>query len=133
MGPPHGIRHAGAAHYVANNGDLEYARRRGRWDTALALQRYAKTRVLIRRRAELQQQQLLDGEPCWASPGKATAAATRSSPAAKSPLRRAPRRGPLAAERGGRGFGRHLQPSDEGRGGPPVFWSESRDPSQGAE
>ena len=84
MGPPHGIRHAGAAHYVANNGDLEYARRRGRWNTASALQRYTKTHVLIRRRSELQRQQLLDGESFWAHPGKAMAAAIRTSPAASS-------------------------------------------------
>eukprot|EP00959_Pyramimonas_sp_CCMP1952_P246267 5147231-Pyramimonas_sp.AAC.1 len=86
MGPPHGTRRAGAAHYVANCRDLEYARRRGRWNTASALQRHIKTHVLIRRRAELHQQQILDGESFWASLGKAMAAAIRSSPAAKSPF-----------------------------------------------
>eukprot|EP00959_Pyramimonas_sp_CCMP1952_P030883 647594-Pyramimonas_sp.AAC.1 len=38
FGPRHGLRHAGAAHFVAGGGDLEVARRRGRWNTSSALQ-----------------------------------------------------------------------------------------------
>ena len=86
LGPPHGIRHAGAAQYVANGGDLEIARRRGRWTTSSALQRYTKTHVLIRRRALLQQDQVLRGERFWQAPGLAIATALEKSKAAHRPL-----------------------------------------------
>ena len=81
LGPPHGIRHAGAAHYVANGGDLEVARRRGRWATSGALQRYTKTHVLVQRLAALSENQVLAGQKFWERPGASMAKALRRSPA----------------------------------------------------
>ena len=81
LGPPHGIRHAGAAHYVANGGDLEVARRRGRWATSGALQRYTKTHVLVRRLATLSDEQVLAGQKFWERPAATMARALRKSPA----------------------------------------------------
>ena len=86
FGPPHAIRHTGAAHYVANGGDLETARRRGRWTTASALQRYTKTHVLVQRRAMMKEKDIHLGEKFWQAPGAAMAAALEKSKAARRPL-----------------------------------------------
>eukprot|EP00959_Pyramimonas_sp_CCMP1952_P258649 5406752-Pyramimonas_sp.AAC.1 len=57
LGPPRGIRRAGAAQHVAGGGDLETARGRGRWATSSALQRCTKAHVLIQRRSLLRADQ----------------------------------------------------------------------------
>ena len=66
MGPPHAIRHSGAASFVAGGGCLEAARRKGRWQTAAALQRYTKTHVLVSQLAKMSAAQLREGEGFWA-------------------------------------------------------------------
>eukprot|EP00959_Pyramimonas_sp_CCMP1952_P144347 3021869-Pyramimonas_sp.AAC.1 len=65
MGPPHGIRHAAAADFVAAGGGLEEARRRGRWKTPSALSRYTKVHTLIRRRSQLPSTTMETGRSFW--------------------------------------------------------------------
>ena len=86
FGPPHGLRHAGAAHFVAGGGGLEVARRRGRWNTSSALQRYTKSFILIARRSIMSDTNLLDGEEFWRAPGVAMAEALEKSKVARRPL-----------------------------------------------
>ena len=65
---------------MANGGDLEVARRRGRWATSGALQRYTKTHVLVQRLATLSDEQVLAGQKFWERPGASMAKALRKSP-----------------------------------------------------
>ena len=86
MGPPHGMRHAAAARFVALGGDLEAARRRGRWATTSALQRYTKCHVLVEKLAELKASQCKSGAAFWRRPVQGTRDALERGPGAASPL-----------------------------------------------
>ena len=89
FGPPHSLRHAGAAAFVAAGGSLETARRKGRWQTTSALQRYTKVHVLIEQRSKLDEQQLEIGRAFWRRPGHHLIKAIRRSGVAETPLARA--------------------------------------------
>ena len=84
VGPPHAIRHTGAATFVAAGGDLEAARRRGRWQTTTALQRYAKTHVLANALSRMSSEQIRGGVSFWAAPAASIIAAARASPRGSS-------------------------------------------------
>ena len=71
---------------MANGGDLEIARRRGRWATSGALQRYTKTHVLVQRLAELSENQVLVGQKFWERPGASIAKALQRSPASETKI-----------------------------------------------
>ena len=86
MGPPHGMRHAAAARFVALNGDLEAARRRGRWATTSALQRYTKCHVLVEKLAELSGAQTKQGASFWRRPVQAVHDAVVTGPGSGTPL-----------------------------------------------
>ena len=86
MGPPHGMRHAAAARFVALNGDLEAARRRGRWASTAGLQRYTKCHVLVEKLGELDAAQLKAGCAFWRRPCQATHDAIVRGPGAGTPL-----------------------------------------------
>ena len=85
-GPPHAIRHTGAAMFVAAGGDLEAARRRGRWQTTTALQRYTKTHVLVNALSRMSSEQIREGVSFWESPAAVIVAAIRASPCGSSGL-----------------------------------------------
>ena len=54
LGPLHELRHSGAAQDVLSKSrSLEEVRRRGRWRSMTSVQRYTKTWMLVRRRAEM--------------------------------------------------------------------------------
>jgi len=86
VGPPHAIRHTGAACYVAAGGCLETARRKGRWQTTSALQRYTKTHVLVNALSQLSAEQIRRGLDFWANPAELIAEAIGGSPRASSEL-----------------------------------------------
>ena len=69
-GPPHNLRHSGAAHFVEQGGDIELCRRRGRWLAASSVQRYTKTHWLVRHRARMQPTLLRLGASFWNTPGR---------------------------------------------------------------
>jgi len=54
LGPPHDLRHSGAARDLEQGTrSLEQIRRRGRWRAMDSVQRYTKTFLLVRQRARL--------------------------------------------------------------------------------
>ena len=54
LGPPHDLRHSGAARDVEKQTrTLEEVRRRGRWRAMDSVQRYTKTYLLVRQRARI--------------------------------------------------------------------------------
>ena len=89
FGPPHALRHAGASAYIAGGGCLESARRKGRWQTTAALQRYTKVHVLVGQRSRMAAEQLDRGAAFWKRPAEALQEAILASPAADSDLGRA--------------------------------------------
>ena len=88
MGPPHAIRHAGAASFVAGGGCLEAARRKGRWQTTTALARYTKTHMLVSQLARMTDTQVRAGVGFWTAPAEALMAYIRESPAVETALAR---------------------------------------------
>ena len=86
FGPPHSLRHAGAAAYIASGGSLEAARRKGRWQTTSALQRYTEVHVLIEQRSRLTPEQLERGRAFWRRPAQKIAEAIYRSDAVLAPL-----------------------------------------------
>ena len=88
-GPPHNLRHSGAANFVAAGGSLEQARRRGRWQAASSVQRYTKLHWLVRNRAKLPDQVLLKGSRFLDDPEAGMAKAIRAGPAAQTDLGKA--------------------------------------------
>ena len=63
IGPPHDLRHFGAARDVEEQArDLEQVRRRGRWRSMDSVRRYTKTWLLVRQRERLTQQQRHTGQ-----------------------------------------------------------------------
>ena len=62
VGPPHDLRHSGAAKDIEQQfRTLEQVRRRGRWKLLPSVQRYTKTWLLIRARERMSKQQLDEG------------------------------------------------------------------------
>ena len=53
LGPPHILRHGGAAEMIAQKHHPNTVKRRGRWVTDSSLRRYTKTHVLTAQRASL--------------------------------------------------------------------------------
>ena len=88
-GPPHNLRHTGAANYVAAGGSLEQARRRGRWQAASSAHRYTKLHWLVRNRARLPGPVLQDGSRFLAAPETSMIQAIRAGPAAQTDLGKA--------------------------------------------
>ena len=86
FGPPHSLRHAGAAAYIASGGSLEAARRKGRWQTTSALQRYTKVHVLIEQRSRLTPEQLERGRAFWRRPAQKIVEAICRSDVVLAPL-----------------------------------------------
>ena len=86
FGPPHSLRHAGAASYIASGGSLEAARRKGRWQTTSALQRYTKVHVLIEQRSRLTPEQLERGRAFWRRPAQKIVEAICRSDVVLAPL-----------------------------------------------
>ena len=80
-GPPHNLRHSGAADYVAAGYGLEQCRRRGRWLSPNSVQRYTKLHFLVRHRARLSEDVRLSGELFWSNPAASFARALKRSPA----------------------------------------------------
>ena len=69
-GPPHNLRHAGAASFMESGGHIEMCRRRGRWLQVTSVQRYTKTHWLIRHRASVPKKFLDLGAAFWEKPWK---------------------------------------------------------------
>ena len=67
-GPPHGLRHSGASDYVESGFTLEATRRRGRWRSAAAVQRYTKLHDLVRHRAQAGPDVAKRGKEFWEDP-----------------------------------------------------------------
>eukprot|EP00959_Pyramimonas_sp_CCMP1952_P375956 7874380-Pyramimonas_sp.AAC.1 len=86
MGPPRGMRHAATARFVALNGDLGAATRRGRWAATPALQRYTKGRVLVEKLSEPSGAQAKQGNSFWRRPRQAVHDALARGPGAGTPL-----------------------------------------------
>jgi integrase len=62
VGPPHDLRHSGAARDILKElRTLEQVRRRGRWKMLSSVQRYTKTWLLVRNRSRLSPLQLKQG------------------------------------------------------------------------
>ena len=89
FGPPHALRHAGASAFIAAGGCLEAARRRGRWQTTSALQRYTKVHVLVEQQSRMTADQLQKGAAFWERPAEVLRAAILASPVADCALARA--------------------------------------------
>ena len=71
VGPPHDLRHSGAARDVeGKHRSLEQVRRRGRWKTLESVQRYTKTWMLVRARGRLTTDQLERGQKLIAVRGQ---------------------------------------------------------------
>jgi hypothetical protein len=79
-GPPHNLRHAGAAVFVEQGGELEECRRRGRWLQLSSVQRYTKTHWLVRHRAKVNDKVASLGARFWASPRKVLKQVMSSTP-----------------------------------------------------
>ena len=76
LGPPHDLRHGGAARDVERKTrELEQVRRRGRWRVLSSVQRYTKTWFLVRERARLTAAQLARAADLIAKRGYPTTAA----------------------------------------------------------
>ena len=80
------MRHAAAARFVAWNGDLEAARRRGRWASSSALQKYTKCHVLVEKMSELSGAQTKQGNSFWRRPMQAVYDGIVAGPGAGTPL-----------------------------------------------
>ena len=74
LGPPHGIRHAGAAHFVSDGGDLDEVRL-----SPPSVQRYTKGHVPVRKLASR-------GERFWEAPAATMAMGLASSTVGSRPL-----------------------------------------------
>ena len=85
-GPPHNLRHSGAACFVESGGALEQARRRGRWASPGSVQRYTKTHFLVRHRARVPPPVLAEGSQFWRSPARSFLKALRMGAAAETYL-----------------------------------------------
>ena len=85
-GPPHNLRHSGAACFVESGGALEQARRRGRWASPGSVQRYTKTHFLVRHRARVPPPLLAEGSQFWRSPARSFVKALRMGAAADTYL-----------------------------------------------
>ena len=81
-GPPHGIRHSGASDYVECGFTLEATRRRGRWRSAAAVQRYTKVHDLVRHRARAGEDVAKRGKGFWDDPIRSLLDAIESAPRA---------------------------------------------------
>ena len=63
IGPPHDLRHSGAARDIEQAvRSLEQVRRRGRWVTLESVQRYTKTWLLVKARAKISELQMKAGK-----------------------------------------------------------------------
>ena len=80
VGPPHSLRHSGAAEFVARGGPLESCRRRGRWSALSSVQRYTKTQVLVESRSRLDEHARARAEAFWKRPAAAWSAALAAGP-----------------------------------------------------
>ena len=69
-GPPHRLRHSGAAEFVSRGGPLDMARRRGRWAALTPVQRYTKVHYLAKSRSMLSDERRARGEAFWRAPEK---------------------------------------------------------------
>ena len=69
-GPPHRLRHSGAAEFVSRGGSLEMARRRGRWAALSSVQRYTKVHHLTKSRGMLSDERRARGKAFWRAPEK---------------------------------------------------------------
>lgn len=75
VGPPHDLRHSGAARDVEKAGrTLEQVRRRGRWVTLESVQKYTKTWLLVKARAKLSTIQMKAGTAIMSERGARTIA-----------------------------------------------------------
>ena len=86
VGPPHSLRHSGAAEFVYRNGSLEACRRRGRWAALSSVQRYTKQHVLTSSRASLSRDQLAKGRAFWTNPRAALLDALGNARLARDPF-----------------------------------------------
>ena len=86
-GPPHNLRHAGAATFVEEKGDLEECRRRGRWSVMSSVQRYTKVHWLGRHRAQVPPRLLAAGRSFWTNPKHHLFLALKLSKADQSELK----------------------------------------------
>ena len=82
-GPPHSLRHSGAAEFVGRGGSLEACRRRGRWQALSSVQRYTKMQVLVQSRGELTAEQRKAGEDFWKHPARAWRQALEAGPSSE--------------------------------------------------
>ena len=85
-GPPHNLRHTGAALFVASGGSLEAARRKGRWKTGSSVQRYTKSHWIIRHRARLAPDIIAQGQKFWKNPVVELLRALRTGSAGRTEL-----------------------------------------------
>ena len=89
-GPPHNLRHSGAACFVEQGSGLEEARRRGRWASPASVQRYTKTHFLVRHRARAPTSVLEEGAKFWKQPVAEFLRLLAESNAIETPIGRRP-------------------------------------------